>query len=153
MTNYPEVGAGPRPSAASLPSRDFMGPGPFQCSFDPNYNLSFKSTETRLGEYRKIATIIGLFIIVKRRVEIRIGNNIRCRSSENATQCRIVLVACGRLGSRRTAQFVGQQDGLSDVLHGFAALPALALQGEVSLFFGEFQIALQNALGTFHHFA
>jgi hypothetical protein len=35
-----------------------------------------------------------------------------------------------------------EEDGVRDVFHRFAALPAFALQGEVRFFFGEFQVAL-----------
>ena len=47
-----------------------------------------------------------------------------------------------RLGLFAALDLVGQYDGLSDILHGRAPLPALTLQGKKSLLFGEFKLAL-----------
>ena len=55
----------------------------------------------------------------------------------------------GSLRARRALHFVGHNERFSDLLHGFAALPALLLQRKVGAFFIESQVALQNAFGAF----
>src|SRR5687767_414982 len=51
------------------------------------------------------------------------------------------------------AQLVAEDDRLGDLLLGLAPLPALALDGQVGLFFSDAQIALQDALGAIDDFS
>jgi len=49
---------------------------------------------------------------------------------------------------RVAADVVAEHDGFRNFLHGFALLPALALQSQVGLFFVQAEIALQDAFGA-----
>ena len=53
----------------------------------------------------------------------------------------------------RALDFFGKNDGLGYLAHGFAPLTALALECEISFFFAELEIALEDSLGAFHGFA
>jgi hypothetical protein len=45
-------------------------------------------------------------------------------------------------------ELFAEDDGLRDLFHGFAALAAFTLQGEVGVLFAELEVALQDALGA-----
>jgi hypothetical protein len=49
--------------------------------------------------------------------------------------------------------FFGEDDGFGDLLHGFAGLAALLLDGEVGVLFGGVHVALQDAFGAFEELA
>ena len=49
-------------------------------------------------------------------------------------------------GSRTAPHVFAQNDRLSDLFHGFAFLPALALNTQISFLFGQPQVTLQNSL-------
>ena len=51
------------------------------------------------------------------------------------------------------AEIVGQHHGLRNLLHRDAPSPALLLQSEVSLLFGEARVALQDSLRAFQELA
>src|SRR5208282_3709876 len=55
--------------------------------------------------------------------------------------------------ARATPHFFAQYDRLGDLSHRLALLPALLLQSQVGLFFGESHFALQNSFGAFHNFS
>src|SRR5262245_51487264 len=55
-------------------------------------------------------------------------------------------------GLGATPQLVADEDGLGDLLLGLAALAALALDGEIRLFFRDAQVALQDALRALDDF-
>ena len=58
-----------------------------------------------------------------------------------------------RSGFGRAFYFFGENYGFSDLLHGFAGLAALLLDGEVGVFFGGVHVALQDAFGAFQELA
>lgn len=49
--------------------------------------------------------------------------------------------------------FLAENDGLGDLLHGFAGLAALLLESQVGALFGRAQVALQDSFGAFEEFA
>src|ERR1019366_4273123 len=54
---------------------------------------------------------------------------------------------------RISSHFITEHNRFGDFPHRPALLPALPLQRQVSLFFGQPQIALQDAFGALHYFA
>jgi hypothetical protein len=54
---------------------------------------------------------------------------------------------------RVALDFVAEDDGFGHVFHGAAFLATLALEGEIGLFLGEAEVALQDAFGAFDEFA
>ena len=67
---------------------------------------------------------------------------------------RRAVVALGSGGGLRGAfYFFGENDGFGDLLHGFAGLAALLLDGEVGVFFCRVHVALKDAFGAFQELA
>ena len=62
------------------------------------------------------------------------------------------MIRCG-LGAALLLQLVGQDDGFGQVAHGAAQTAAFVAQLQVGIFFGDAQLVLHDALGTFHHLA
>src|SRR6266851_7102647 len=50
-------------------------------------------------------------------------------------------------------EFIGKENGLCDLPHGFALLPPVLFQRNVSLFFAEIHLALQDSFGPLHELA
>jgi alpha-beta hydrolase superfamily lysophospholipase len=74
------------------------------------------------------------------------AKNRAFRNGESAMLSRLA----GSESSLRAGDFVGDQNGFRDFLHRLAALPALVLQHELSLFFVDLQIAPQNVFSAFN---